>query len=727
MAQEIALDITINSLEASKSLAELKKGIKDATNALAGFEEGSAEFNKLSAAIGQAKDQVQDINEAVTLSSQGGFGAIADIGSKIAAGFSVAQSAMALFGSESKELEETLMKVQAAMALAQGAKELSELSKSFNNLKTVATGVFKSIQASITSTGIGALVVALGVAVAAIVTYWDDIKEAITGVNEEQKKLNEESKKAFELEQKKLQSIKNTENILKLQGKTEREILNLKIEQIKKDIEKGKVALINAENDLKNVKASEQKWSDFAKFYVKVVGEAVLIPWRAAAGVIDLMILSWNGLAKALGKDSLVLSTINGQITDLKNKAAEKVASFIFDPEKVQEDGEKAIQAQKDVLQNLENEMAGYQLQIQEMDKKTTDKKIDNSKKEAKEKKDIATDLLNTLANIDEQDRLDAIKRLENKRKDWELSGRLTYERQKEILKDIYELEILNQKLTDEEKKALKLKLDEDLKKIDDQKLADNINKWKKEREEIAKDYDQRIAQQEKFLDEQKRKKQNTDDDELILAKLQYDKILAITKEGDAQRIKAQEDYDAKVAEIDARDRARKEAAVMGSLNVTKDGLKATADLVAAFAGQSEAQQKKAFEIQKGINIATATIDTFQSAVAAYKGSIGIPIVGPVLAPIAAAVAIAAGIANIRKIEQTTFNSKSTPSASGGGASGGMFAPNLNAPVGNTSTNLSSIGFGGQESEPVKVFVTETDISSTQNKVQKIEQKASIE
>ena len=65
--------------------------------------------------------------------------------------------------------------------------------------------------------------------------------------------------------------------------------------------------------------------------------------------------------------------------------------------------------------------------------------------------------------------------------------------------------------------------------------------------------------------------------------------------------------------------------------------------------------------------------------------------------------------------------------SSGGGGGGGEFAPNLNAPVGNTSTNLSSIGFGGQESEPVKVFVTETDISSTQNKVQKIEQKASIE
>jgi len=656
MAQEIALDITINSLEASQSLSELKKSIKDATNALASFEEGSDEFNKLSGAIGKAKDNVQDLNEAVALSSQGGFGAIADIGSKIAAGFSVAQSAMALFGSESKELEETLMKVQAAMALAQGAKELSELSKSFNNLKTVATGVFKSIQASITSTGIGALVVALGVAVGLIVTYWDDIKEAITGVNEEQKKLNEETKKGYDLEQKKLQAIKDSENILKLQGKTEKEILQIKIEQVNVAIKKGKQDLANAEVNLKNAIATEQKWNDFAKFYIKVVGEAVLIPWRAAAGVIDLMILSWNGLAKALGKDSLVLSTINGQITDLKNQAAEKVASFIFDPQKTKDDGTKALEEQKNVLLKLENEAAGYQLQLQEMDKKTTDKKIDNNKKEIEH---------------------------------W--NGK--YEQMISIQQGFVSESIkLNEEL---------LKSSTDLEAEREKALINLINS-------------------------KKNKNKSAYDEELELAEIQRDKILNDETKGLNDRLAAEIAFNKKKEELDKAEFARKEAAVMGSLNVTKDGLKATADLVAAFAGQSEAQQKKAFEVQKGINIATATIDTFQSAVSAYKGSIGIPIVGPVLAPIAAAVAIAAGIANIRKIEQTTFNSKSTPSASGGGG-GGMFAPNLNAPVSNTSTNLSSIGFGGQESEPVKVFVTETDISSTQNKVQKIEQKASIE
>jgi len=215
---------------------------------------------------------------------------------------------------------------------------------------------------------------------------------------------------------------------------------------------------------------------------------------------------------------------------------------------------------------------------------------------------------------------------------------------------------------------------------------------------------------------------------ELDAAELKNKTIQKDLRKSFAEKLAAQEEYDAKVAEIDKRDRERKEAAVMATLNVTKNGLQATADLVSAFAGKSKEAQKKAFEFQKGVNIATAIIDTYQSAVAAYKSALLTPIVGNVLAPIAAGVAVAAGIANIRKIEQTKFDSKDSPSAGGGAGGGGSFAPNLSAPVGNTSTNLASIGFGQEQTaEPVKVFVTETDISSSQKNVKKIEQKASIE
>jgi DNA repair exonuclease SbcCD ATPase subunit len=52
----------------------------------------------------------------------------------------------------------------------------------------------------------------------------------------------------------------------------------------------------------------------------------------------------------------------------------------------------------------------------------------------------------------------------------------------------------------------------------------------------------------------------------------------------------------------------------------------------------------------KAFAVAKATIDTYQSAVSAYKSLVGIPVIGPTLATIAAAAAIASGIATVKKI-----------------------------------------------------------------------------
>ena len=54
------------------------------------------------------------------------------------------------------------------------------------------TGSFKALKASIISTGIGAIVVALGL----IVAYWDDIKELVSGVSKEQENLLATQKKS---------------------------------------------------------------------------------------------------------------------------------------------------------------------------------------------------------------------------------------------------------------------------------------------------------------------------------------------------------------------------------------------------------------------------------------------------------------------------------------------------------------------------------------------------
>lgn len=78
----------------------------------------------------------------------------------------------------------------------------------------------------------------------------------------------------------------------------------------------------------------------------------------------------------------------------------------------------------------------------------------------------------------------------------------------------------------------------------------------------------------------------------------------------------------------------------------------------------------------KAFAIAKATIDTYQSAVAAYKSLAGIPVVGPVLGGIAAAAAVATGIATVQKIVAVQV-----PNApSGGGGGGGISAPSPASP-----------------------------------------------
>ena len=144
--------------------------------------------------------------------------------------------------------------------------------------------------------------------------------------------------------------------------------------------------------------------------------------------------------------------------------------------------------------------------------------------------------------------------------------------------------------------------------------------------------------------------------------------------------------------------------------------------------GKDKERAKKAFKIQKAINIATATIDTYKGAVSAFA-SAGNPILGAVYA----AIVVAAGLANIAKIKQTQFNDGG---ASGGGspstsvASATASTPQQQAPTfmfqgqGNNQNNLNSQNdFSGGV---IKAYVSESEVTSTQKKVNKYENNSTL-
>ena len=142
-----------------------------------------------------------------------------------ASAFSVAEGATALMGVESEKLQETMVKLQAAMSITSGLAGLKEAQKDFKALGKDIAGVFKGIKSGLAATGIGLFLVALGT----IVAYWDDIKAAVSGVSDEQLQLNKLSHEKFETSKAELSTLDAQDNVLKLQGKSEREILQMKI------------------------------------------------------------------------------------------------------------------------------------------------------------------------------------------------------------------------------------------------------------------------------------------------------------------------------------------------------------------------------------------------------------------------------------------------------------------------------------------------------------------
>lgn len=313
------------AVEAAKQAAVLKDKIGDA-KALTDAFNPDAKFNALSASLGG-----------------------------VASGFAAYQGAMGLVGVESKDLEQQLLKVQSAMAIAQGLQGLGEARDSFKQLKAVGVNAFNAIKTAIGGTGIGLIVIAAG----AIYAYWDDIKEAVSSVSAEQKKLNAISKQNLDTEQKKLDSFSLQENSLRLQGKSEKEILKMKISQTNQII---KASEIQIEQSIATSKAQTEAARRNQEILAGIL-KFVSIP-------LTLILKTVDAVGKALGKDF-----------GLEDKVFKGLSSFVFDPQQTQKDGEAVVAEQRKALAKLKSDRDGLQLSLNSIDKKSVDSSKESTTK----------------------------------------------------------------------------------------------------------------------------------------------------------------------------------------------------------------------------------------------------------------------------------------------------------------------------------------------------------
>ena len=462
-----------NSIEqsdkATQSLrSQLRQAQADVAELSDKFGATSKEAIEAAKRAGQLKDAIGDA-KALTdaFNPDAKFSALSGSLSGVASGFSAVEGSLALAGVQSENLQETMVRLQAAMALSQGLQGLGESIDSFKQMGAVAKNALAGIRTGIAATGIGILLVALG----AIVAYWDDIKEAVGGVSSEQENLNVLAQTNLEAEQGKLDAIGGQDNILKLQGKSEKEILKLKLAQTDQVI---KASEIQIEQSIATTKAQTEAAKRNQDILAGVL-KFLSIP-------LTMILKTVDAVGSALGKDF-----------GLEDKVFKGISSLVFDPKETQAEGDKVVAEQRKALAKIKNDRAGLQLSINSIDKQAN---TDASAKR-KEANDNAIKL--------EQEKADALERIRQGEIDTEAERRAEQLRQvqeeyrlliekatkygldttalkeaqrtkEKELQDKFDAEDAEKKLAaDEKAKADAKKLADDKKVIDDKITADKL------------------------------------------------------------------------------------------------------------------------------------------------------------------------------------------------------------------------------------------------------------
>lgn len=182
----VGVEVKVDGKQAEQSVGSFKKQLREANNEVVSLTEkfGATSREAIAAAqkVAKLKDAIGDAKAlSDAFSPDAKFNAFAGAIQGAVSGFSALQGAQALFGTESEELNKTLLKVQAALALSQGLNGILAAKDAFVNLgaviKSQVVTAFGTLRAAIISTGIGALVVGIGL----LITNFEKVKKAIIG------------------------------------------------------------------------------------------------------------------------------------------------------------------------------------------------------------------------------------------------------------------------------------------------------------------------------------------------------------------------------------------------------------------------------------------------------------------------------------------------------------------------------------------------------------------
>jgi hypothetical protein len=626
MAEKRVIELNIETNEKS-----LKAQLRAAQQDVAALSEkfGATSQAAIDAAkrAAQLKDAIGDAkNLTDAFNPDAKFNALTQSLSGVLNGFQAFEGALGLVGVESEAVQESLLKVQSAMALAQGVDGVLEAVDSFKTLgaQVMKFGIVQKIvtagqwlwNTAVAANPIGALTVAITGLIAAgyaLVKYF----QTSTAENE-----------------KNAASIKNSTRELKKQ--------NLELEKSQTRLEE------NNKFQLDYAKASGKSAQELRK------------------------------LALANQEEELAMARKNKELaksTYLREK--DILASM------------KANDADEEVIKKQEELVKKYG-------------------EAAKQSREIAEQEYKDLVNLKRQQRIDIRQEQTDSLQEQEQANSEAYDKQQEALKSnldaLIELEI---RKDDTNEKVLKNLLNKRL-KLENLSGAElelaRQNNADKVKEALKSDVNYTLGLETKKVTDLK----IISDNRLQTLQGSLDaevgiKLAAAEKEQlilETQAVKA---------------RKLEENSQSFKVKMVQQGLQTISSITELFGRKSEKAARRAFQINKAAQMASATIDTYKSATAAYASQF-VPIPdpsSPVRGAIAAGVAIAAGLVNVAKIASQKFEGGGsgggggTAPAGGGGGAPQMQAPNFNV-IGSSGVNqLAQI-----QQQPTRAYVVSGDVAT---------------
>ena len=660
----INLEAKTSGTESVKSLkTQIREATQEAVLLAQKFGEFSPEATAAAQNVAKLKDQMGDFQQRVAALNPDKFAAIGTVVKGMTGGIQAAQGAMALFGSESEDVQKALLKVQGAMAFAQGMDQLMAMKNSFGAMaqliKTNVIAAFTTLKGAIIATGIGALAILIGVvvnnfeaisdwimssplgslirAVGDLVQQFTDFVGITSEAERQLDKLSAANERANE-------DMENRIKVLTAQGGKEKDIYAMRVKQANNELQtlretlkvkgklsedeakqfreaKTKLLVLSAEYDKKLKDDTKKAAEDAQKTAEENYKKAVEIAKQRAENERNTLLSLNEEKRKALE-------------TAAKNETELAAVKYTNDLERIKE--AKANELRQENLTATAKENINKKFQLQETAAKAAYDKtlLDIDKKQAEEAKKVAADLAAWKKGKDEE----------------ELTGLNDFYKKKQLV-------AIQNNATPEQLAALELQRMEEEKRL------------RLEQGQSIVDIELQIAAKKKEV---------------------YDKDVEAKKKAEEDKQKAEE----------------------ATLKMTAEGFAAIGDLATTFAGQSEEQQRKAFEIKKAASTAQAIVETYMAAQSAYASQMAIPTPdAPVRAAIAAGLAIASGLTRVAAIKKTKFESKD---AGGGGGGNVPAAPSFTPTAGGALPDEGQFGGMG------RVYVLEGDITKTQTRVRRL-------